>query len=77
MLPQVEIVTALPHLTLCTASSSVPALSDNQNAVTSKGAVSHLVGRLPSMGKAVGKDVALYALGKLQARVSTFEESVS
>lgn len=39
--------------------------------------MSHLVGRLPSLDKAIGKDVALYALNKLQARVSTFEESVS
>ena len=78
-LPWFEIVANYPVSpnVYCTSFCSVPALGEHQNAVTSKGAMSHLVGRLPSMDKAVSKDVAIYALSKLQARISTFEESVS
>ena len=53
------------------------ALRESQNAVAAKSAIGGFVEKIKSLDKSVSKELASYAVGKLQSRLSSFEESVS
>ena len=53
------------------------ALRESQNAVAAKSAIGGFVEKIKSIDKSVSKELASYAVGKLQSRLSSFEESVS